>query len=647
MYANTASGAVITNPNTGDTKTNLKIETKKDSIIVYYIFTELQIVVPLQFKISDTGFTCTILSSKIVENSVFKLLTVSLLPYFGSVKGEQDGYIFIPDGSGALAYFKDGKSSYSTYKAPVYGRDECLDILTDSNKVQTVRLPVFGLKRDNTGFLAIITKGEANSFVAASITGQDSSYSRVFTEFTIRSQDSYTMGEGKGSGSVQTVKVYEEKELKVSSDNETVYNLTDFVVDYQILATDENDYNGMARKYRQYLANKHKLEITKSEPSVHIELPGAIRVAKKLFGFDIYSTKSLNDSSDVENIICNLKEKDVDNIDIKYTSWTKQQIKNQIADKGKVLSTLGSKNDFEKIINKNKGTTDFYFETDFYETENIQLKYKLSNVFSYSASGKKALKYSYELENYLRSPYVPAKNLISPLKSVSLAERFVKSFKIDGAKTSIGKMSAFLSSDFRKQGYTRNESKNDIINALEVLSAKNKMMISGGNAYSLPFASIIIDAPESSSAFDFADISVPFYQLVLSGFVDYSYQPLNSNTDPSELFLKSIETGASLHFYFISQNSEYLPDTSEYSKFTSIKPDDWYNSIGDYYSRMCEIGKATEGSELVSHKVLTDSVTESTFGNGTRIIVNYSNNNYNHNDTVIEANGYKVISRGN
>jgi hypothetical protein len=51
---------------------------------------------------------------------------ISLLPYFGAAGLAQEGYIFVPDGSGALVRLNNGKTNYDAYNKPVYGRDHSI-----------------------------------------------------------------------------------------------------------------------------------------------------------------------------------------------------------------------------------------------------------------------------------------------------------------------------------------------------------------------------------------------------------------------------------------------------------------------------------------------------------------------------------------
>ena len=53
----------------------------------------------------------------------YPLATISLLNYFGAAYTDSNGYILVPDGSGALIYTNNGKTDASLYNRRVYGTD--------------------------------------------------------------------------------------------------------------------------------------------------------------------------------------------------------------------------------------------------------------------------------------------------------------------------------------------------------------------------------------------------------------------------------------------------------------------------------------------------------------------------------------------
>lgn len=58
----------------------------------------------------------------IEENDRFKLVDISLLPYFGAGSPEDEGYFLLPDGNGAAIDFNTPRTGAVEYAAEVYGR---------------------------------------------------------------------------------------------------------------------------------------------------------------------------------------------------------------------------------------------------------------------------------------------------------------------------------------------------------------------------------------------------------------------------------------------------------------------------------------------------------------------------------------------
>ena len=118
------------------------------------------------------------------ELVTYPLTSVALLRFFGAADSTEEGYIFVPDGSGALIYLNNGKTNQTLYSEPVYGRDGALptgERLPYEKK--TNHLPVFGMKRGNQAFLAVIEEGEALAQIRADIARPASRYNVAYVAF--------------------------------------------------------------------------------------------------------------------------------------------------------------------------------------------------------------------------------------------------------------------------------------------------------------------------------------------------------------------------------------------------------------------------------------------------------------------------------
>ena len=79
-------------------------------------------IIPLTYRLEGANLVVTLDPAAVEYNDEgFYPVHIDLLPYFGAA-AEEEGYLFVPDGSGALIYLNNGKSVYSSYSAQVYGQ---------------------------------------------------------------------------------------------------------------------------------------------------------------------------------------------------------------------------------------------------------------------------------------------------------------------------------------------------------------------------------------------------------------------------------------------------------------------------------------------------------------------------------------------
>jgi len=104
------------------------------------------------------------------------------LPYFGASDSNSDGYLFIPDGSGALIYANNGKTTAQPYNRRVYGTDYAMQPTAEFSTVELaqIHLPVFGIKDNDQAFLAVIENGDAIARIEATVYGMRDSFNRVW-----------------------------------------------------------------------------------------------------------------------------------------------------------------------------------------------------------------------------------------------------------------------------------------------------------------------------------------------------------------------------------------------------------------------------------------------------------------------------------
>ncbi len=125
---------------------------------------------------------------------IFRLVEFHLCAFFGAQGVDEEGAIFVPDGSGALIHFNNGKTKYSAYQQSVYGTDLSTLTRDEDREEETARLPVFGLiKESGDAVLGIIEEGASVATISADVSGRVNNYNYVFPTFTVISKGDVTL----------------------------------------------------------------------------------------------------------------------------------------------------------------------------------------------------------------------------------------------------------------------------------------------------------------------------------------------------------------------------------------------------------------------------------------------------------------------
>ena len=102
----------------------------------------------LIYKLDEGGVTVKLPANSIVFNEdYYTLKTVTVLPYLGAGNAANNGFTFLPDGTGAVVEFKDIETSSVILTGSMYGADYAYHTLPTSftGKSEIMRFPAFGV----------------------------------------------------------------------------------------------------------------------------------------------------------------------------------------------------------------------------------------------------------------------------------------------------------------------------------------------------------------------------------------------------------------------------------------------------------------------------------------------------------------------
>nr|PZN06970.1 MAG: hypothetical protein DIU64_13120 [Caldicoprobacter oshimai] len=226
--------------------------------------------------------------------------------------------------------------------------------------------------------------------------------------------------------------------------------------------------------------------------------------------------------------------------------------------------------------------------------------------------------------------------------------RHVEKFKnaverIDISGISLRDLGDVLSPDRKRSNViNRQEAKQIVIKQLELLAnTKENIMVKGGNSYSWGYVTDIQGAPSRHNPFYIVDQEVPFYQMVIHGFIDYTGSAINlsGGYDKQDVILRMIEFGSSPYFILSYQDSSEI----KYSGLNSLYSTQyklWLQEAVDIYNAVNRVLKHVANSAITEHKVLNPGVKKIVYDNGCTIYINTNNNEVNVDGVVIPPKDY-------
>lgn len=581
----------------------------------------------------------------------YPLTTINLLPYFGAANTNSAGYLFVPEGPGALIYLNNGKTTLESYSRPVYGRDWSSMPLTEYSTATKgqIYLPVYGLKNGDNAFLAIIEDGDALAQISAVVAGMRDSYNRVWAAFDFIPNARVNLQSDDSHADLRHL-----RQLAMMMFQSRSYQ-GDITVRYSFLSGDDADYSGMARRYEQYLTEKYDLgRIERSDglPLV-LEVIGSFDVTKPVFGFPKNVVQAATTYEQTSTIVSDLLGNGIYDILVRYRGWLKGGINHIYPEKVALEPKVGSLEDLKKLVaSSDRQGVQVFPDVGFLTV----LRNSLFDGFVGFRDSARFLsrKAAYVAQHDLASHQVQ-KGTERPILSPSKLPSLVKSFIDDYAKLGIDAISLTdmgkqLNSDFRVDPndlVDRQQAKAIIVDQAKLIAGmKLDIMVTGGNAYMLPYTKYVVEAPMTSAGLALLDSSVPFYHIAVSGHVVRAGTPANlSDIQGKPYLLRMLETGCVPYFVVTHSPSSDMKNTSS-DRFYATTYSSIRNDILDLYDEVAQISGDLWSQRIVDHEVLMPEVFGTTYENGTTIIVNYRVTPVEVDGVSIPAEDYLVIAGG-
>jgi len=582
---------------------------------------ELGFSIPVRVKIEQDYVETTVVREGISEKDL-GLIWVRLYPFFGAeyTEGDPNGYLFIPDGPGALIRFKDNKLNVNKiYDERVYGRDMTFPGLI--NNRNPVNMPVFGMRSGTKGFLAVLHDGEEYANIIASPAGVFSNYNWIASQTNFR------------ASFLQFARRNDPVEWGFISYNEDELFGSDRVIRYYLLDSGHTDYVGMAERYRQYLMDDKGLKRLQPEHSdipLYVSIIGGDRERGTLSDLYIKGTST----AEAERIVGSMHASGIRNMSLTYVGWQQGGV-----------SSFGATFPVDSRIGGNDGMKRF---VDY--AHRLGYRVYLDTEYGINNTGANGFREEFHAMVNLAGHTIGEEGV--SIVSDKFAEQLTKSdldnFKklgVDGL--AVSRIGGNLYSDYNtKYGAGRDEAR-DVQEGILIMVKEELggVIGSGSNFYALPHVDAVQGMVADYSYDLFTDEAVPFAQIATHGLVSYTFHFANNREENVNDFLREIEYGAAPSYVFTAaETKEFI--NSYNTVFYSTNFDDWGSRVSQEYARFNEALGDVQDQFIVGHRTLADKVKETVYANGKKVIVNYNTEPYADGDIEVPAQNFIVIPGG-
>ena len=602
-------------------------------------FEDQGITIPYYVSLTDDHFDITVRVDEIHEveidspqnvgDATRSVVDIGLFPNLGAAYINETGYFVIPDGSGALINFNNGKQSMTEYSQKMYGKDVSVSQDMAPRKTEQAYLPILGIVREDNALLQVITEGASYATAKASVSQQRATgYNTAYFEFNLRTNDQYFMGAVNASA----LKSYEQNRVPEKS----------ISVRYYPIAKEGASYVDVAKRYQQYLLDEKLMSKKNGTVSpLYVDLYGGAVKEQSILGLPVKQQTPATTYDQAKEILETLAGLGVDNIILTYNDFNKAGITEKISSGTDYASKLGGKNAFKTLSDYCAATgTVLAPSVDLMEFERSGNGFSKTGASVIGVTKAYATQGEYELAYGTPNDLRPSWFILTPAYFEKAYGQVISSFSSEGLNAaSFGKGTSLVYSDFSQSANkrtSRQQAVEYLKNCYERVNRSGLTFVASVcNDYALKYVDYIRNVPMYSSGFDITDLDIPFYEIVIHGYIPYTTKAKNASSDADKLMLMSMATATPMHYEFMYENPNKFTD-SKYETLFYTYYDGWLESAAEEYGIFKEYLSDAAASPIADFKYISANVVECTFENGTTITADTENYSLKVNGSAIE-----------
>lgn len=581
----------------------------------------------VQVTLTETGIRVFIPESSIAEDesSAIRLQSIYVYPFFGSSYGyDNGGYLFVPDGSGALISTGQKTIATENYEKQIYGSDMGMgsfrggDTESMLKSAEDIYMPVFGsiLEEGGQGIAGIVTEGDEYCRIAANVSGIRTPYNLIMPKFILR----------------ETYQMRLDQSGKSLTSNQIERNQGDLCITYVLLSGEEADYVGIAHAYRQYLTDNGILTLH-GEGAGDVPMKLELILSEQKEGLFWSKTITMTTLEEAHQILQELYDAGLHQMNVVLRGYSGDGASGAAPSDFSFTGKVGSKSQWKKEIAK---------------LREMGIDVSLYADFSRGYEGAGGYGNGQKAQAINRTMLQAFENgkfsWLAPSFAVESLEKFSsKAFDMGMTSISVDSFGSVLYSNWNKKNVS---TRADAVRIQQQADNKGmKLNLYAPYAYIWEKCDAVYDIPSGSSNYYIFTDTVPFMQIVLKGCMPYYSDGWNFHANARRDLLQCVEYGTYPSWYVSNEDSVELINTASswiYSSQYSV----WKDSIIKEYKEINEALKSVMGACIEDRVLLDEDVVRVDYDNGISIYVNYRQTDWTGDGVTVGKEAYLVHTTG-
>jgi len=574
----------------------------------------------LEVRLAEDRLIVRIPNESIHESGDFLLKNIKAYSYFGAVYADSiPGYIFVPDGAGALIRYQPVDAFLTTLEFAYYGTDP--GIINQTQSEAMLSFPITGMVQgiDQHAFVQIIADGDPFATLVVASAKRFVPYSVSYHTFNYRS--TYAAPTSKAAAAAGSGQQALQADL----------NSCEAEIVYRFLSGSDANYVGMANAYQDYLMAEGILTPMTADRD---QIPALIEIlgAESKQGFIFDAIEVMTSFAATTQILAALDDQ-IGPLTVVLKGWNKGGLTQGGVAYTRHESSLGTARELAALIEQyNDGSNTLSLYADFvkvYENGAYNPYRDLSQRINSALLGFDGMTKRYYYLN--------------PVRSQAIFLDAMAALRADGASIALGSIGYLLYSDYSDPAAELDRAEVRDIFLSMLAEAGGKQILYRPNAYLLAYADKYLLVPTTTSNYGMYTDTVPFVAILLAGAME-AYGPYaNFFANQNAEWLRFVDYGLYPSFILTEASAYQLQDTELASLYSSSFVT-WEAAVASGYGFVAGALDGVYGEGIVSRTVLAPGFVRVVYANGVAIYVNYTHAAVLGDGVTVDAGSYEVVN---